>query len=121
MEGTVWQLDSHTGRGRGLLARWRMTEVCWVRDDGSAEWSQRPTIVCLPTCLLLLGLVYMCPLPRTLRHVCCCLLPLLLETSSHSSFKTGSVLPGHLVPWAWTGACSDIDGWLLPDVRSALG
>lgn len=29
----------------------------------------------------------------------------LLETSSHTSFKTGSVLPGHLVPWAWTGAC----------------
>lgn len=45
----------------------------------------------------------------------------LLETSSHSSLKTGSVLPDHLVPWAWTGACVLTDGWLLPDVQSALG
>lgn len=69
--------DGAGGWGGRLLARWRMTEVCWVRDDASAEWSQRPTLVCLPICVFLLGLVYMCPLPRTLRHVCCCLLPLL--------------------------------------------
>lgn len=80
----------------GLRARWRMTEFCWVRDDAGAEWSQRPTIVCLPTCPLLSGLVYMCPLPRTLRHACS-LLPLLFPTP-HPAPRS-SLAPCSPVTW----------------------